>query len=277
MEDCKILSEDEPIPPAEPYTDVPIEPVPAEPTYLVNPKNLHTEEVLRKLQTLTSGDSVFFKKSALGDQMSSFETPTYTDFVHGTVVCWTFDELKQYIVINVRPHGNLQFLYSDLFDMTLARDVFLHKLDIKVDIVKASAEKSIDTPYNVDSAVSCDVRVRPVPPGVETFCKCRFINKLEFVRKLRGIIRSNKHMFMEKTMYMKELRLIMSQNVRAYELEMVAYVLNANPWQYSSNPSEEPSQERVKEILELYKNAVRNPIYIALYNKWKEYIKSIAE
>ncbi|KAK1939846.1 hypothetical protein X943_003900 [Babesia divergens] len=120
-----------------------------------------------------------------------------------------------------------------------------------------------------------EVRTRPIPTGVETFCKCRFINKVEFVRKLRGIISQNKQDFFEKTSAMQELRLIMTQNVRAYELEMVAYLLEEDPWSHSANPQERPSEEGVQEIINQYKAAVSNNEYVTLFAQWQKYQKAL--
>ncbi|GIX63285.1 AP2 domain transcription factor ap2ix-7 [Babesia caballi] len=120
---------------------------------------------------------------------------------------------------------------------------------------------------------SVDVRTRPVPPGAEVFCRCRFINKVDFVRKLRAIISQNKQHFFEITEGMQELRLIMTQNIRAYELEMVAYLLGEDPWSYSANPYDRPTPEQVNDIVEQYSVAARNPEYMTLFAQWSKYQK----
>ncbi|KAK2195568.1 hypothetical protein BdWA1_003245 [Babesia duncani] len=283
---------------------IPAEAVPAISKYKT-PEYLEAEDVLRRLQTLNNGDCIYFKKSTLGNKVSSMDNPLPIDFIEGRVVCFTFDEVKQYVVVNLHPHGALQFCYGDLYRMAMARDIYIHRLDMKrIDLSKGSKGglagnlniasknrtiKSLDDslPYyaashsDIDSScsdldaytrqklLSTDPKARPIPPGVETFCKCRFINKIEFVRKIRGLVRTNRQKFMENTTFMQELRLVLTQNVRAYELEMAAYLLNTNPWQYCSNPHEEPSPERIKEIIEMYKAAVRNPIYMELFAKWQ--------
>ncbi|EDO06537.1 hypothetical protein BBOV_II005870 [Babesia bovis T2Bo] len=139
-----------------------------------------------------------------------------------------------------------------------------------------------ETPYrDIPSSSSqyhseaSDVKTRPIPPGAESFCRCRFVNKLDIVRKLRKLIADNKECFMEKTAEMTELRLIQNHNVRAYEVEVVAYLLGEDPWKYAANPQDKPKKDQINTILEQYRAAARDPDYLNLYEQWQEYQNSV--
>ncbi|UVC49942.1 hypothetical protein MACK_003564 [Theileria orientalis] len=259
-------------------------------------KDLEKDDILRKLQGLMSGDKLFFKKTTLGHQVSNPDAPTSNDFVESRFVCWIYDRMSIYLIVNLKPYGRLRFKYGDLYEMALAHDLFFHKLDSRyIKIIKSDhgvgAKKTDQTKIRQDTAdmemfpqsashkndveilkqkiVNSDFKNRPMPPGVEEFLKCKFTNKNDLVKKLRSKIRSNKNKFMEMTRDAKELRLILTQNVRAYEVEVVSYMMDQDPWAYSSNKEDKPSDQKIKEILERYKDAVKNPLYVELYNKWQ--------
>ncbi|KAF5153649.1 hypothetical protein TpMuguga_02g02370 [Theileria parva strain Muguga] len=249
-------------------------------------KELEKEEILRKLQGLVSGDRLFFKKSTLGQQVSNPEIPTTNDFVESKLVYWIYDKMSIYLLINIDPYGKLRFTYGDLYQMAVSHDLFFHKLETRfvkniksdhstgykrVDTVKS--QLNLDTidilrPESEKKSINYDIKSRPTPAGVESFCKCKFSNKTDFIKKLRLLIKTSKSKFMDKTAEMKELRLITSQNIRTYELEIVGYIMDENPWNYSTNPWEEPEDGKKMEIVEMYKKAVNDPTYKDLYRQW---------
>uniref|UniRef100_A0A3B0MTR3 Uncharacterized protein n=1 Tax=Theileria annulata TaxID=5874 RepID=A0A3B0MTR3_THEAN len=255
-------------------------------------KELEKEEILRKLQGLVSGDRLFFKKSTLGQQVSNPEIPTTNDFVESKFVYWIYDKMSIYLLVNIDPYGKLRFTYGDLYQMAVSHDLFFHKLETRfvkniksehTGYKRAESTKTQTTqmdPFPMEpsyfrqdseikqKAINYDIKSRPTPAGVESFCRCKFSNKNEFIKKLRLIIKTNKSKFMDKTAEMKELRLIMSQNIRTYEVEIMGYIMDENPWTYSTNPWDEPEEEKVKEIIEMYKKAVNDPVYKDMYQKW---------
>ncbi|GFE54875.1 AP2 domain transcription factor AP2IX-7, putative [Babesia ovis] len=158
--------------------------------------------------------------------------------------------------------GHMGMLNGDLDNLSSSEGIF-----------NFNYRETVSSPSNCVTE-STDVRSRPVPPGVEAFCKCRFANKVDLVRKLRVIIAEDKNHFLEQTEEMQELRLILSQNVRAYELEMVAYLLGEDPWSYAVNPEDRPNSDQIQDIMEQYSAAARNPDYVSLYEQWQDYQNS---
>ncbi|KAK1443695.1 hypothetical protein BgAZ_205710 [Babesia gibsoni] len=278
-------------------------------------KDLECEESLRRIHSLTVGDSVYFRRVVLGMENDHHDSKM-GDYVEGKVVCFSFDKNRRYVVITLDGYGFLKFTFGDLYRMSIDKNTCLQRLQHPGALAKSikqrrqrldyedeymlrrfgghygmATEESdnihsrdehsvrVSATHHVDKAESNpekqEIRTRPVPPGVETFCKCRFINKVDLVRKLRAMIYQNKQLFYEKTAGMQELRLIMTQNIRAYELEMVAYLMEEDPWNHSANPYERPSEEGLKAILDQYREAVSSQEYVTQFAQWQKYQKAL--
>ncbi|GBE60694.1 AP2 domain transcription factor AP2IX-7, putative [Babesia ovata] len=276
-------------------------------------RDLECEECLRRLHSLAVGDNVYFRRTVLGLCEES-DSSEFGNYVEGKVTCFSYDFMRRYIIVTLDGYGCLKFTFGDLHAMAVDRNVYLQRLQQSGILTKAQRQKRQRSYYEDEyvtrrsfsnhmateesedhthdsayasshiahsesgaaaAADSQGTRTRPVPPGAETICRCRFINKVDLVQKLRSTINQNKQEFYEKTESMQELRLIMSQNVRAYELEMVAYLLGEDPWAYSSNQYDRPTDEQIKEIVEQYGAAARNADYLAHFANWQKFQKQV--
>ncbi|CDR94120.1 hypothetical protein, conserved [Babesia bigemina] len=275
-------------------------------------RDLECEESLRRLHSLVAGDSVYFCRAVLGTSEDSDDSDI-GEFVEGKVTCFSYDFMRRYVIVSLDGYGSLKFTYGDLHAMALDGNVHLQRLQQSVVLSKAQRQKrpryfedeymtrrsfsnqntaddsedaahdsaygSSHHAYSESSAAGgadfYGIRTRPVPPGAESICRCRFVNKVDLVQKLRSAINKNKQEFYERTETMQELRLITTQNVRAYELEMVAYLLGEDPWAYAANHYDRPTDEQIKEIVEQYGAAARNAKYLAHFANWQKFQKQV--
>ncbi|ORM41746.1 uncharacterized protein BXIN_2784 [Babesia sp. Xinjiang] len=271
-------------------------------------KDLECEETLKRLHSLAVGDIIYFRRSVLAACLG-LDPQDHDGYMEGKVTCFSYCISRRYVVVTVEGCGCLRFTFGDLYNMSIDRNLHLQRLQHPSVLARALRHKRQRYDYDDDyptrrswSSQLCtedsdnfssydgfcgspysdsvdspsysfvdrqDVSTRPIPPGADMFCKCRFVNRLEFTRLLREIIYEDEDSFNDKTAEMQELRLILTQNVRPYELEIIAYLLGEDPWNYSANPYDRPNSEQINDIIEQYAAAVLSPEYVALYEQWQ--------